>query len=228
MRINEITLIIKEPFEHIMRFLYNPGRSFSMKKTLKLIAALLLLPATLFAADAYYDTGSQIFNITAGATVPFFYSNPSNTDEPITMWPGDGEGNMHRTAGGVGAISYQVFVHPYIALGAELAFQFDFTRADIVQTNVPIFVKATAVPVQGRFEVPISIGAGLLYMSYDGASKLSFGCQFEVGIRYFITEAWGIGLNYGFYFFPEIYAGEPEKSSTMSYMPITLTVSYRH
>ena len=93
---------------------------------------------------------------------------------------------------------------------------------------MPIFVKATAVPVQGRFEVPISIGAGLLYMSYDGASKLSFGCQFEVGIRYFITEAWGIGLNYGFYFFPEIYAGEPEKSSTMSYMPITLTVSYRH
>ena len=202
-----------------------------MKKTLRLLAALLLLPTLLFAAEPYYGDGSQIFNITAGVTVPFFYNNPNRAPEQgpeWTFWPGDGVSQTHRTVGGVGAISYQVFLNPYIALGGELGFQFDFSRAGIVETNVPIFVKATAVPVQGKFEVPISLGAGLLYASYDGASKLTFGCQLEVGMRYFITDEWGVGINVGLYVFPEIYAGESSKMSTLSYLPATLTVSYRH
>lgn len=202
-----------------------------MKKTLKALAALLLLPSLLFAAEPYYDSGSQIFNITAGATVPFFYHYPdrnSETGNDITFWPGDGLNRTHRSVGGIGAISYQVFVTPYIAVGGELGFQFDFSRAGLVETNVPIFVKATAVPVQGRFEVPISLGAGLLYASYDGSSKITFGCELELGVRYFITDEWGIGINTGIYVFPELYAGSKGKISTLSYIPATITVSYRH
>ena len=202
-----------------------------MKKTLGILATLLLLPSLLFAAELYYDSGSQIFNITAGATVPFFYNYPDRDPDQgpdWTFWPGDGPNRTHRSVGGVGAISYQVFLHPYFAIGGELGFQFDFSRAGIVETNVPIFVKATTVPVQGRFEVPISLGAGLLYTSYDGSSKLTFGCELEVGMRYFITDEWGVGINVGLYIFPELYAGNAGKMSTLAYIPATLTVSYRH
>ena len=203
-----------------------------MKKTLKLLAALPLLPLlSIGAAGTYYDAGSQIFNITAGATVPFFYSYPDRDSESgpeWTFWPGNGPGQTHRSVGGVGAISYQIFVNPYLAIGGELGFQFDFSRAGLVETNVPIFFKATTVPVQGRFEVPISIGAGLLYASYDGASKITFGCEVEAGIRYFITDEWGVGINVGLYIFPELYTSESTKMSTMAYIPTTVTVSYRH
>ena len=204
-----------------------------MKKPLRLIMLILLIPGMLFAAEPYYDAGSQMFNITAGATVPFFYHNPSRNDQGYqgpewTFWPGDGADRTHRTVGGVGTISYQVFLHPYIALGGELGFQFDFARSGIVGTNVPIFVKATAIPVQGTVELPISIGAGLLYASYDGSSKITFGCEAEIGVRYFITDSWGVGINVGIYIFPELYASAPAKMSTLSYIPATLTVTYRH
>ena len=202
-----------------------------MKKTLRFLAALLLLPTLLFAADPYYDSGSQIFNITAGATVPFFYNYPGNPDGPEwSFGPGvDSKGHTNSTVGGIGAISYQIFVNPYIALGGELGFQFDFqAESGIVATNVPIFFKMTALPVQGRFEVPLSLGAGLLYTSYDGYSKLTLGCSIEAGIRYFITDSWGIGVNVGMLFIPELYTSDTNKISTLSYIPATLTVSYRH
>ena len=200
-----------------------------MKKTLRFIAALLVLPAFLFAAEPYYDSGSQIFNITAGATVPFFYHYPDH-DPEWTFGPGSSDdGHTNSTIGGYGSISYQVFVNQYLALGGELGFQFDFqAKSGIVATNVPIFFKMTTVPVQGSFEVPLSLGAGLLYTSYDGASKLTLGCSFEVGIRYFITDEWGVGINAGMLFIPELYTSDAAKISTLSYIPATITVSYRH
>lgn len=200
-----------------------------MKKTLRFLAALLILPTLLFAADPYYDSGSQIFSITAGATVPFFYNYPGS-DHEWTFWPGLAEdGHTNSTVGGIGAIAYQVFVNPYLAIGGELGFQFDFqAKSNIVATNVPIFFKLTTIPVQGKFEVPLSIGAGLLYTSYDGASKLTFGCEFEAGVRYFITDSWGVGVNVGLLFIPELYTTNSSKISTISYIPATITVSYRH
>ncbi len=202
-----------------------------MKKKLRFLAALLLLPGLLFAAEPYYDSGSQIFNITAGVTVPFFYNDPNNEDDIYwTFGPGSSDdGHTNSTVGGVGAISYQVFVNPYLAIGGELGFQFDFqAKSKTVATNVPIFAKLTTVPVQGRFEVPISLGAGLVYSSYRGSSKLTFGCSVEAGVRYFITDEWGLGINVGFLFIPELYTSNTAKISTLSYIPATLTVSYRH
>ena len=205
-----------------------------MKKALRFLLILIFLPSMLFAAEPYYDKGSQIFSITAGVTVPMMYYNPSRnangeyTGPELTFFPGSGPNNTHRTVGGIGAISYQVFLNPYFAIGGHLGFQFDFVNSGIVETTVPIFVKATYVPLQGKFEIPISLGAGLAYISYDGNSKLTFGCELEVGARYFITDEWGLGLNASFLVIPELYASAKEKISTMMYMPVTLTVSYRH
>ena len=204
-----------------------------MRKPLRFILLLLLLPGMLFAAEPYYDSGSQIFNITAGFTTPMMYYNPGRNAQgyegpELTFFPGNGENNTHHTFGGLGAISYQVFINPYFAIGGQLGFQFDFVNSGLVSTVVPIFVKATYVPVQGRFEVPLSLGAGLAYISYDGSSKLTFGCELEVGARYFITDEWGLGLNASFLVIPELYSSNTVKMSTMMYMPVTLTVSYRH
>ena len=201
-----------------------------MKKARRILMLLLLIPGMLFAADTYYDSGSQMFTITAGVTTPFIYYDQDNPDHPVTMWPGmDETKNTKRTIGGIAAIAYQVFLNPYIALGGELGFQFDFANDGNVETNVPIFLKMTYMPYQtGKIEVPISIGAGLLYAGYKSFSKLTFGCNVEVGVRFYITDSWGIGVNVGMYVFPEIYASNPEWNSTMTYIPATLSVTYRH
>lgn len=200
-----------------------------MKKALRFLLILIFLPGMLFAAEPYYDKGSQIFSITAGVTVPMMYYNPHAENTPdLTFFPGSEENTTRHTVGGIGAIAYQVFLNPYFAIGGHLGFQFDFSVSGTVATYVPIYVKATYVPLQGRFEIPISLGAGLLYTSFNDFSKLTFGCELEVGARYFITDEWGLGLNASFHVIPEIYTSEKTKISTMMFMPITLSVSYRH
>ena len=207
-----------------------------MKKFKIALMLLLLIPGMLSAAEPYYDSGSQMFSIKAGVTTPFFYYNPENDNSTntnknpvLSMWPGMGHDQTHRTIGGVASIAYQVFLNPYLALGGELGFQFDFANDGNVGTNVPIFMKLTYMPVQtGKIDVPISIGAGFLYAGYKDLSKITFGCEVELGVRFFITEAWGVGVNVGMYLFPEIYTSNTEWFSMMSYIPATISVTYRH
>lgn len=191
----------------------------------------ILIPLMLFlaalpglGAASYYDTGSQIFTITAGVSTPMSYTSHGES----MFWPGSGEGQTHHTVGGIGALSYQIFVTPYLAIGGELGYQFDFSRSGDVSTNVPITAKLTYVPVQGDFDIPISFGLGMDYISYDSYSKISFGLTFEVGFRYYFTESWGVGINTGLLVVPEVYFDRAEKNSVMTYIPATISVTYRH
>ncbi len=194
-----------------------------MKKILILLVALAFSLSALASAP-YYDTGSQIFTITAGVTTPLTYTTGGKT----FIGPGDGDTQTHHTIGGIGALSYQIFITPYIAIGGELAYQFDFARSDDVFTNVPIMAKLTYVPIQGSFEIPISLGIGADYISFDSYSKITIGMTFEIGFRYFITDSWGVGVNAGLIFTPEFYFEDTSKNAILTIVPTTLSVSYRH
>ena len=143
----------------------------------------ILIPLMLFlsvlsgvGAASYYDTGSQIFTITAGVTTPMSFTSNGET----MFWPGNGDNQTHHTIGGIGALSYQIFVTPYLAIGGELGYQFDFSRSGDVSTNVPITAKLTYVPLQGDFEIPLSRGVGIDYISYDSYSKITLCLTAEV------------------------------------------------
>lgn len=194
-----------------------------MKRILIPIALLVLLVPAL-GASTYYDAGSQMFTITAGVSTPLTYSSSGET----MVGPGAGDRQTHHTIGGIGALSYQIFVTPHLAIGGELGYQFDFSRSGDVCTNVPITAKLTYIPLQGDFEIPISIGLGLDYISYDSYSKITLGATFEIGLRYFFTDSWGVGINTGLLVAPEIYFDRPTKDSVMTYLPATLSVTYRH
>lgn len=191
----------------------------------------ILIPLMLFlsvlsgvGAASYYDTGSQIFTITAGVTTPMSFTSNGET----MFWPGNGDNQTHHTIGGIGALSYQIFVTPYLAIGGELGYQFDFSRSGDVSTNVPITAKLTYVPLQGDFEIPLSLGLGIDYISYDSYSKITLGLTAEVGFRYFFTDSWGVGINAGLLVVPELYFDDTSKIGVMTYIPTTLSVTYRH
>ncbi len=201
-----------------------------MKKLTAIIMLILLLPVFLVARPTYYDTGSQLFSISAGPTIPFFYYNPGS-DYPLTFGFGSGAGQTHHTVGGYGSISYQVFLNEYFAIGGELGYQFDFARSSDVYTSVPILVKMSYVPVQGDFEVPISLGIGLDYISISDYSSINLGITFEIGMRYFFTNEWGVGITAGFQFVPEFYGfsgSSAAKNSIYSNVPLMISVTYRH
>ncbi len=193
-----------------------------MKKFLCIFSALVLFSSLAFSAP-YYDTGSQIFTINAGPVLPTSLTGLGNGDDTIS-------GFERQSVGGYGSICYQVFANPYFALGGELGYLFNFVISDEVFTSVPIQFKVTAFPVQGNFELPISLGVGLNYISYNESSKLTVSAQFDIGARYYFSEEWGVGLHVGLQVIPEFYFGDEKANSNFlaTYLLITLSVAYRH
>ena len=197
-----------------------------MKKltTILLIGCLTVL--SVFAAP-YYDTGSQIFTITAGPTVPLTMTTFAGEGNTLV---GPGEKGTHTTLGGYGSITYQVFTNPYVALGGELGYQFNFAMDDKIFTSVPMMFKTTFFPVQGRFELPIGLGIGMNYISFDGMSLMTFGVTADVGFRWYFNNEWGLGIHGGISVIPELYATDDKKdhNALATFVPITLSVAYRH
>ena len=194
----------------------------------------ILIPLMLFlaalsglGAASYYDTGSQIFTITAGVSTPMSYTSHGES----MFWPGSGEGQTHHTVGGIGALSYQIFVTPYLAIGGELGYQFNYIAGTDIYASVPINVKVSYYPVQtGRFDLPISLGIGLNYISFKDSSKLSFSAKIEFGGIYYFNDEWGLGLLVGLNFAPDVYLTKDRGiySGIDAFIPITVSVAYRH
>ncbi len=203
-------------------------------KKLSLILLLALSIISGASALPYYDTGSQMFTINVGAAIPFFTYNGFDDKVyfgPGTNVPGDEPQNMNEYVGGVGSISYQVFVSPYWALGGELGYQFNYAGVNNIGSNVPIMFKVSAYPVQtGLFDLPISLGIGMNYISFQDDSKLSFSAKVEFGGMFYFNDEWGLGVLAGFHFIPEIYLTEERSiySAIKAYAPITVSVAYRH
>ena len=205
-----------------------------MRKTLTIVLLAVMVITGAFSSP-YYDAGSQIFTINVGASVPFFTYN--GKDKEAVFWPGtDDEStpefeNMNQLVGGIGSIAYQVFLNPYWAIGGELGYQFNYVAGTDVAASVPINMKVSYFPVQtGKFDLPISLGIGLNYISFRDSSKLTFSATVEFGGMYYITDEWGIGINAGLYFIPEFYLtdGRSQYSGIETYIPIRLSVAYRH
>ncbi len=203
-----------------------------MKKT-ALILCLLTLALSFISSTAYYDVGSQNFTISIGTNVPLLASSYSSTDSGDTtlvtgIGPGSGGNSTNFTMGGYGSIDYEVFLHPLFSVGGELGYQFNFVADGKIFTQVPFMFKATYMPLQGTFELPISLGLGMNYLSYNDNAHLALLATFNVGGRYFFNESWGLGLTSGITYSAELYLEEPKMNGQLTFVPINVTITYRH
>lgn len=202
-----------------------------MKQKLKSISLLLLLAVVLCSSlysATYYDNGSQRFTITAGPILPFTQTNFSS-GETNTIWNG-GVPGVNPPVGGFGSLTYQMFLNPYVAIGGEIGYAFNFLRGDALFTHVPMQFKLTYIPLQGRFEIPLSLGVGIDYMSVsDASAHLALFTSFETGIDWYFTDNWGVGLKTGIWVIPELSFESSKKNQNelLTVVPITLSVTYR-
>ena len=189
------------------------------------LISLILIPA--FSAT-YYDNGSQRFTITAGAELPLSLTQLSTGESSVGL-------NISGTKlslGGYGAITYQMFMNDYVALGGELGYAFNFVVDDSIFTMVPMQAKASFFPVQGTIDIPLSIGVGAAYLSKSGTqggSHMALFASFEVGLDYYFTDNWGLGFKSGAWLVPELFAKQTESSKNYlaTFIPLTLAVTYR-
>ncbi|MFA7671810.1 MAG: hypothetical protein WCY53_06100 [Sphaerochaetaceae bacterium] len=206
---------------------------FQKKLSLLILIFLLIIPLA-FAQDEApvkyreYGKGSNMFTFTAGVVLPTFFYRPY-ADDPFLAFPNE----MHMKLGGYGSIRYQSFVNSVLALGGELGYYFGYDLGMDLFTSVPIQAKLTYIPLQGAFEIPLSLGLGIAYNSYQAGEKPSYLSMFgslEAGFSWFFKPDWGITVSSGLQFIPEIYfKNHPHFQDTTlaAFMPITLSVTYR-
>lgn len=198
----------------------------AMKNKHVIIFLLMLLTVFSLSAENYYDTNSQVFTITAGADFPFTNSYFADDGKMITkLWMGD-EGT-HFSVGGYGSIDYEVFVNSKISLGGEIGYLFNRCSDEKLFTQVPLLFKATYVPLQGKFDLPISLGLGFNYLSYNSKSMFALASTLTIGPRFFFTDSWGIGIKSGINVTFELYT-KTAKNGIHTSIPCVLYVSYRH
>lgn len=195
-----------------------------MKKSFMLCLIALLLPITLYSVD-FYDAGSQQFSFRLGTSIPAFF----NFFDDNTTLSGPGEGNTGLKMGGYGSISYQLFNSSKTAIGGEIGYNFNFSAEEKIFTAVPFFAKYSYFPLQGTFDLPLSVGLGAAYIKYDKGSLLTLYTNLEVGAIWFPGKNWGFGISTGLWLIPELNYEEILKkdNALAGFIPITLSVTYR-
>ena len=173
--------------------------------SLLLALALLIAVGSPLYSVQIYDNGSQRFTITAGPTMPL--STTVFSGEYQGNYVGWGEGKSGFTpVGGFGSIAYQVFINPYVAIGGEIGYGFNYYVDDALLTNVPMQFKLTVMPLQGTVEIPLSFGIGTSYMSIsDGGAYMPLFASFETGLDWYFTDNWGVGIKTGLWVIGEFY-----------------------
>jgi|GEM_PF-1704218 len=198
--------------------------SLLMLKRILTICLLLAVALSTLSAVSYYDAGSQRFKLAAGLLIPV---SMTHFDDNVTRF-GFGEDNTNLNVGGGGSICYQMFCTPRVAIGGEVGYTFNYIIDDTLMSNVPLLFKATWFPVTGDIDIPISLGAGLTYLSAaEGGSLFTFMASMEVGVDYYFNPHWGVGLNAGFYVIPELYPTNWEKNGLGTFAPVTFSITYR-
>jgi hypothetical protein len=200
-------------------------KRYGMKKIITILLVCIVVTGSLFAATPFYDKGNQLFSFNVGVTFPTF-THFFNTKETVA---GLGEGKTGAVLGGYGGISYQVFNTPYTAIGGEIGYDFNFSVSKELFTAVPFYAKYTYLPLQGKFDIPISAGLGGAYIKYNDASMMTLYMNIETGFIWYPGDHWGIGLHTGLWLIPEFnyFDHLTIDNALAGIIPLTLSISYR-
>jgi len=203
------------------------------KKIIAVICLLVLITIPVFSQeddpieDDYagvvaYSTGEQVFSINAGAMIPLFNLAPFHTaDEPVI-------GPLTSAKTGVaGSLKLGFFVLDNFMLGGELAGMFATTENRTL-TMIPLSFVTSYYFLKYPFEFPIHLNVGISMNSLDEYFKVTPLIKPGAGVYWNMNGEWAFGLNFDYWFMPELYFSEEyaSQSRIANFLQISLSAVY--
>jgi hypothetical protein len=112
----------------------------------------------------------------------------------------------HLKVGGMGALGYHRFLNPFLAIGGDIGFAYNVTVGSNIFTFIPLMFKVTCQPVHGKFEFPISLGAGVAFENYIDRTYFGVILKPEAAAYWRVLTEWSFGLRLGLYIMPQWYS----------------------
>jgi hypothetical protein len=209
-----------------------------MKKFYAIVAALLMAGMLLTAEDLAenteaeaagnrqtaapasfrYDTGDQVYSLSAGPLFNLFFWTPADP-QPVV--------NGKMKVGGYISIGWDAYFNHRASLGAELGYGFARAIDDRLYNAVPFLGKISYLLIDGSFSLPISFSAGLVYSSYDSQHYLGSMVKPEIAAVISLNDEWALGLKTSYWFIPELYFGDnSDQTSFGNFLTVKAAVTY--
>ncbi len=163
------------------------------------------------------QVGDQMLRISVAGNIPTNFGNPL---------PGK-DGQMKL--GGLVLVGYHYFLTNFIAVGADIGFGFNSTKANNLFNHVPIIATATVQPSIQNFEFPVSVGAGLAWETYSSKTYWpGLVLKAEAGVRYKIKQGWSVGADVSYTYMPQFgnIWDSKKKNTSARFVTVAASVSY--
>jgi len=196
-----------------------------MKKRLLLFIALLSITTALGAGPTYYERGDRLISLKGGAVIPLFSYFFSDKD----LHTGIGKDNTGLLIGGHTDLNYQVFITSHLALGAEVGYGFNRTWDGLLLQAAPFSATLTYLPLQGQWELPLSLGIGGIYTTLGSTRVVSPFISVEAALIYYPGAVWGVGLSTALHLTAELNTSDELKgdNALLGVLPLTLIITRR-
>jgi hypothetical protein len=160
-----------------------------------------------------YSLGDQTFNISLGIAVPSFFVSDGNYLA------------RNMTLGGTGALSYDFYLGAHLFAGFEVQGMFAGTTGKHMIYMIPINLRIGYQFVIKRFEVPLSLGLGLVPQKFLGFDNLSFFMKPRAAVFFRFNPDWSFGLNTAWWWVPQS-SKDPPNTVHGHFFEATLAARY--
>lgn len=127
--------------------------------------------------------------------------------------------------GGGAAFGYSRFINSKIALGGELCFGFNSTLGNNMFFYLPITFKTTYEMVFSRIHIPLSLGAGFAFQTYNDSNYFGLILKPEAGVYFQLKPEWSFGATATWNYIPE-WCKDKSQNRTGNILSARLGVRY--
>ncbi len=168
--------------------------------------------------------GDQSFAISAGVFIPL----------PVYLlhdWPetgySKGPTKSKLTAGGFGSLSYSFYITGNIKAGLQLGGSFTRDINKNFMYSIPIVLKgAYEFHLFNRISIPVFLGLGINMTSYEQNFLVDMMLRPGFGVYFDWTYEWSFGMDFSYWFVPQLSPKFRNQRSIGNFMDITLGAEY--
>jgi len=168
--------------------------------------------------------GDQSFSISAGTVIPLF--TVLLHDISISE-KGAGASKTQLTVGGVGYLTYNVYLFPNIKLGLQLGGTFEWDINRNLLYMIPLVLRGSyEFRPLGRMTIPLHLGLGINMASWKEEFEVDFLLKAGFGMYFDWNVEWSFGVDFYYWFVPQLASKDEQYDSIANFSDITLAAEY--